>query len=814
MSRATALAAALLIASGVRAQSISGAGAERLREIRGIRFLPEQCYRVRDLFLEREDFKLHFSDGYMLFAEPVHGKSMAALFLAATDTGSGEIILMPPTASERQSLARFLGEPVLSESMRTAMMFFTDDTAETLRRAMAENEFNRPDPDAGKMLAANWQTVARNLITGYETRLLMDSLAPRSPAAGFFAAAISGARAGRFDILLDPRRAEPISVGQAVWRDGRRYYDIWTSFRPRSFRGQPDKSGPPASDPARLEHYRIEATLAEDLSMKVTARATLVAGDPEDRAIPFELSAQMKLSRLLLDGRPIEFLQNEALDSSAARRSGNDWVLAVLDRPLPPGSRHEIEFQYEGNVITDAGQGVYFVGARGSWYPSRGPRFTDFDLLFHYPKRLQMVATGRMLETSVAGEVRTTRWKPEAPIRLAGFNLGNFERTTLHVRDYTVEVCANRNLEAALQPPLRPAPEPFPNLPSSRRPPLRPPLAAPPVPEPPPDPPPRRLEEVRRDSAGALDFFIQCFGPLPLHNLTISPIPADFGQGFPGLVYLSTLSYYQPEDRPLEKLNPQVRLFYSEQLRAHEIAHQWWGNLVTASDYHDEWLMESLAEYSALLFLEQHKGPRVLEQVLERYKANLLAKTDSGETVESSGAIALGERLRTSKSPRAHQVITYEKGAWVLHMLRGLMGDGKFFAFLSELRRRYEYKAVSTGQFRELAARFVPPVPQDPGLETFFSEWVYSTGIPKLQMEYRVTGRLPRYKVAGVIKQSGVAEDFSIPLTIEIQTPGRGGRAEMRVPTATPEARFSMTLPQRPTRIVMDPHDRVLAIKQ
>ncbi|MBI3697432.1 MAG: hypothetical protein HY238_21685, partial [Acidobacteria bacterium] len=52
-------------------------GAERLKKIRQLTFLPEQCYRVRDVFLEKEDFKLHFSDGYILFAEPVEGKSLA-----------------------------------------------------------------------------------------------------------------------------------------------------------------------------------------------------------------------------------------------------------------------------------------------------------------------------------------------------------------------------------------------------------------------------------------------------------------------------------------------------------------------------------------------------------------------------------------------------------------------------------------------------------------------------------------------------------------------------------------------------------------
>ncbi|HYM13698.1 MAG TPA: M1 family aminopeptidase [Bryobacterales bacterium] len=804
------LLSAAALAAGSTGPSL-GAGGERLRAIRGITFPAEQCYRVRDVFLEREDFKLHFSDGYILMAAPVEGRVFAALFLAATDTGEGEIILMPPTASERQSLARFVDAPVLDENIRTAMMFFTDDTGEVLRRLIAENPFNHADPEAGKQLTRDWQPVARNMIGGYETRMVMDSFLA-GPSPGFFAATISGAKLGRFDILLDPRRSEQISVGQVVWQEGQRFYDVWTSFPAASVR-RPGGKARAAPDLGALEHYRIEATLAPNLDMRVTTRATLVAGSTPERAIAFELSAQMKVTRLLVDGRPVECLQNEALDSSATRRRGNDWLLAVLDQPLEPGSRHEVEFQHEGNVIADAGHGVYFVGARGSWYPSHGLHFTDFDLLFRCPRRLQLVATGRPVENRVEGDERITRWKPERPIRIAGFNLGNFEQATLDLGDYTVEVCANRNLEAALEPPLAPLPP----GPPARRPTIRnAPVPAAPMQEERPSPT-RRLDEVAHDSAEAVEFFARRFGPPPLRHLTVSPIPGSFGQGFPGLIYLSTLSYYQPGDKPLEKLSSGARMFYAEQLRAHEIAHQWWGNLVTARDYHDEWLIESLADYSALLFLEQHKGAQALEAALQGYKNNLLAKSESGETVESAGAIVLGERLRSSRSPKAHYVIIYEKGAWVLHMLRRRMGDEKFFTMLRELREKYEYKAVTTEEFRELAARFAGSAP-DPQLEAFFSQWVYSTGIPTLQMHYRITGKAggkaQRYELTGTVKQSGVPEDFSLSAPIEIQLPGRAKSIETRVQTAGGETSFSLPLPQRPARVALDPGNSLLAVKQ
>ena len=112
------------------------------------------------------------------------------------------------------------------------------------------------------------------------------------------------------------------------------------------------------------------------------------------------------------------------------------------------------------------------------------------------------------------------------------------------------------------------------------------------------------------DVAAALEFMTDRFGPPPLPEITVSPIPGSFGQGFPGLIYLSTLSYLAPKERPAIARLDAGSLMISDILYAHEIGHQWWGNTVTTAGYRDEWLMESLADYSALLFLEKRRGPR------------------------------------------------------------------------------------------------------------------------------------------------------------------------------------------------------------
>jgi aminopeptidase N len=239
------------------------------------------------------------------------------------------------------------------------------------------------------------------------------------------------------------------------------------------------------------------------------------------------------------------------------------------------------------------------------------------------------------------------------------------------------------------------------------------------------------------------------------------------------------------------------------------MAHQWWGNRVTAATYRDAWLMEALANYSALLYLEKRKGARTVELMLNSYRTELLAKGDSGQIVDSTGPIVLGSRLENSQEPRAWRDITYGKGSWIIQMLRRRMGDERFFSMLGELMRLYGGKEISTEQFRELAARFLPPKSDDPKLEAFFAQWVYGTGIPNLKLAYSIKGKAPALRLVGTLTQSDVGEDASVIAPVEIQV-ARGRTVTRWVSSATDPVTFTVALTQPPLKVTLDPHCAVL----
>ena len=777
------------------APAFAASAAELAQAIAGLSLDPGECYRIRDLTIAREDARFYLTDGYLIFAKPVGEARIAAVFTADVEGGDAEVLLMPPTRSERRSLASYSGSPNLDEHFDAAVFVFSDDSYAEVTAALRANPFNRKIPEIGMVLGDKWSATARNIANSFETRLVLDLLS-QQPGQGFFTAALHGRKTGNLDVTYDPQALEQILVGQIAYRDNRPYLDIWTSFEALSFRKGLRRHAPA---PFAARDYRIEARLDPDLLLHVETRLKLKVSDGGRVVVPLEISPQMRITAARIDGTQAAVHRAESLRSNLIRNNGNELFLVVGAQPLEAGREYEIEVRGEGTVIRNAGNHVYFVGARSNWYPRYAAQFATYDMTFRYPKELDLVTAGDVVSDKTEGEWRITRRRTAAPIRFAGFNLGAYERIKVSRAGYTVEVCANRRVERALEPK---APEPSVPLPPTwgrrRQPSLEPPASS--LPLPPPNPT-TKLQELAAEIAAEMEFMAARFGPPSLRSLTVSPVPGTFGQGFPGLIYLSTLSYVAPA----MPLDPRTQLFFTELLHAHETAHQWWGNIVTADAYHDAWLMEALANYSGMLFVEKRKGARTLEAVLNGYRDNLLKKAGGGEIVDAAGPIVMGPRLESSLTPDAWRHIVYGKGSWIVHMLRRRMGDEKFLAMLAQLRRRYEWQSITTEQFRQLAAAYLPPKSPDPKLEAFFDQWVYSTGIPALKLAASIKG----VRVTGTLTQSEVSDDFSVPVPIEIQF-ARGKPVTHWVQSASEPVRFTVTLKQPPSKVVLDPGQSVL----
>lgn len=785
---------------------LSASAPEIARQIRENGFDARACFRVRDVELTRGDARIFLNDGFLIFQRPVAGRTVAAAFSGDVEGGGGEILLIPPTRSERASLASFIRSPNLAERFRTAIFLFTDDTAEELRGQLHARPALQNAPEEGVLLASLWDPVLGSLSRSFEVRLVEDLLGGRRGADGLFFAAVVGEKLGNFDLLYDPSSRQQTLLGQVANRGNRSFYDVWTSFSPRDFRlGR----RPWKPRTVTVSQYRLEAELAPDLQLKVVSNLTL---DLKARAavLPFEISPGMQLESASVNGRPAGVFAPESTRANLARGDGNQAFLVVPAEPLEPG-RHELAVRHAGDVVTHAGNQVYFVGSRINWYPLSGLQFSRYEIEFRYPKRLSLVVSGIPYEERVEGETKITRSRSDGALRYAGFNLGDYTRESAEKGPYRVEVYANRNLEAALQPRTVVVPAPPPPGFPRRRPFGELPASAPVI-----LPGPARLETsaMARDIADELDWMASILGPPPQRLLSVSPIPGNFGQGFPGLLYLSTRAYLEPP--PGFGAAPQ-QTYFTELLHAHETAHQWWGNSVVSPGYEDDWIQEAMANYMALLTLERRRGAKAMEKVLEEFRQRLLTKDSDGRTVESAGPVTFGLRLENSRSFAAWRTVVYDKGAWIIHMLRRRLGDALFREMLAEVARRHRERPFATSQLREIAAEFLARQPAspaayrsvDPKFETFFETWTAGTGVPAYSLKWSVKGAAPKFVVSATVTQSGVDEDFMDAVPIEFHS--ANAKPVVRwVRTTSEPTTITQTLASRPTRVVLDPGNATL----
>jgi hypothetical protein len=782
-----------------------GAAADIARAVRENTFDRDQCYRVRDLTIVKEDIKVYLTNGYLIFSKPVAGRRVAAVFSTDVEGGDGEVILLPPDRAERRSLAAFIDAPNLDEHIRAAVLLFTGDVYERLIGQIAANPANRKAPEMAPLLDEQWSPVLRNLGASYQVRLTLDLLAGPAHSGGMFAGMFRGATLGTFDLVYDPDNIEQIMAGQLTTRNDRLFFDTWTSFPARSARQNPT---PLVRDP-QLADYRIDATLAPDLTLSAISRIKVRVRAASLAVVPFEIAREMSVTEVRVDGVPAEVLQAESARLNLVH-GGNDLFLVAPAEPLRAGREYEFEFHHSGKVIHEAGDRVYYVSSRGNWYPANGHRFSNYDLTFRFPRGLDLVSVGDTVEDRIEGDMRVVRRRTSAPVRFAGFNLGDFVHAKVERGAYVVDVCANRKLEPSLQPrPSVMVPQvlsPTAGMPRRRSDPME---AQIPIEPPPPDPL-AHLQTLAGEVASAMEFMTARFGPPALPHLTVSPIPGAFGQGFPGLIYLSTLVYLKaiPGAR-VGNAGASVELFFQDVLQAHETAHQWWGNRVTPATYRDNWLMEALANYSALLYLEKRRGTHSLEVMLVNYRDSLLARNEAGQVVDSAGPIVLGTRLETSQEPRAWRTITYSKGSWIMQMLRGRMGDQRFLALLAEIARRYDRKDITTEEFRLLAAEYLPPKTDDPKLESFFEQWVYGTGIPAIKLAWSVKGTAPNLRLTGTVTQSGVDKSFTASVPVEI-TIAKGRTVTQWVRSADVPVTFTVALKAAPLKVSLDPHYALL----
>jgi hypothetical protein len=786
-----------------------------------------RVFHIREAVLDRPNLHFDFDQGTLAFTEDICGRITGAYF-----EGDGEIRLRPPNRVERESMALFTGMAMLEEQFHSAYLRFNDNTADQLRAYLSPDEdhadFVKQANEAAGGLAA-LDTLRLLVDFSHFLPATGDTVVSQPDLPHLLHAHLMGEKLGAFEVYWDDDNPEPLWAGQARRNGGALFFDIWTSFAPAARNS--DSPAAPAGDVV-ISAFKIRATVQPPVRLQASADLDVQIRKGGERTLVLELSRYLKVDHVENNGQRVDFIQNQALEGSQLQRKGNDMVALVFPAPLGKGQQLKLHFAYAGDVLSEAGNGLLYVGERGTWYPNLGLSPAQFDLEFHYPAAWTLVATGKQVAPEPGGEKpgeseKVSRWLSDRPIPVAGFNLGRYFGAEAKSGTVAVEAYGTKGVERSFpKAPAELAQAPvIPDVTRGRLPIATGPIAI----TPPPPSPARDAQAVANAAAQAVGSFSAWFGPYPYSSLSLTQMPGSLSQGWPGLVFLSSFAFLSPQEQSEMRLDPVTRVLDSQVL-VHETAHQWWGDLVLWRSYRDQWLMEGLANYASLLVLEQ-KNPAEFHQVLEKYRADLLSKNADDQELRNAGPVTLGTRLISSRFPGGYDAISYERGTWLFHMLRSMLRDCEggprgrshqanpdepFFRTLRKIRERYAGKSVSTREFMRIFEEELPrPLWYEKrhNLDWFVDGWIDGKAIPGLEArDVRITPKDQVLVATGVIVQKDAPDDLVTAVPVYAQNASKSLSYVGEVLADGAETSFRMFVPKDTQKIVLDPHRTILTL--
>jgi hypothetical protein len=383
----------LLLAAAYSISAQTPSAADLGHQVLAASLDPAECYHVRDIRIQQEDATFNLIDGYLIFGKPVNGAPLSAVFTTDVEGGDAEVVLLPPDRAERRTLAAFTGSPNLEERFALAIFFFTDGEARALAERVRADPSAEKSPSYGVLMADKWGLTVTNLMSSFDARIVLDLLTGGPRGAGFFSAVLRGRTLGDFDVTHDARVSEQVAVGKVSIQDGAPKWETWTRFVGIDHRGKPEPE-----PEERILGYTIDASMDASLAMHCVTRIRIKATADSRNVLPLELAAEMRVLSAKVDGAPAEVYQRQSLRDGLVQNSGNELLLVVPPQTLAPGSEHEIEIVHEGRVVKETGDQIYFVSARGTWYPGRGSQFASYDATYHYPENLNLVSAGNVTE--------------------------------------------------------------------------------------------------------------------------------------------------------------------------------------------------------------------------------------------------------------------------------------------------------------------------------------------------------------------------------------------------------------------------------
>jgi aminopeptidase N len=279
-----------------------------------------------------------------------------------------------------------------------------------------------------------------------------------------------------------------------------------------------------------------------------------------------------------------------------------------------------------------------------------------------------------------------------------------------------------------------------------------------------------------------VDYYASLIGPYPFEKLAHVQSATRFG----GMENASAIFYTDQGLASGRSMEGTV---------AHETAHQWFGDEVTEDDWPELWLSEGFATYFGHLYFEHADGEAEFRRRMEESRRDYLSSGVTGQPVIDRDQQDLFELLNANN---------YPKGAWVLHMLRGILGDDVFFQGIRTYYARFAGKNATTQDLRHVMESVSG---QD--LEWFFHQWLEEPGYPVLEMAWAWDADAGQVEVTVTQDQDAAWPTFRLPMEVEL-VDSAGGATRQHVDVVGRIQRLHLPAAAAPRTVRLDPDGWVL----
>ena len=441
-----------------------------------------------------------------------------------------------------------------------------------------------------------------------------------------------------------------------------------------------------------------------------------------------------------------------------------DELVIYLDKTYLQGEEFEVGISYSHKNFFDSafyvGREIIYTdcepeGAR-CWYPSKD--FPDdkahFEIKAKVPANILFASNGTLTDSLSDGKFTTYTWKSIYPI-------ATYLVAFVGSANYKLKVIDWKNPVTQENIPIRFYYQKNDNL--------------------------KKLDEMMAAVPQMMDYFTEVFGIYPFEKLGFATVDNQFPWG--GM-----------ENQTIITLCPDC---WNEDLLAHELAHHWFGDLISPTRWSDIWLNEGFATYAETIWAEKMYGKNQYRSI-NQSNANLYLISNPGRPIYNKA----WDSIVPSNDTLFNVAMTYNKSGAVLYMLRYVLGDSLFFSTIKNYATNPDlmHKNINTSKFVNLVSEYAGR-----DMTWFFEQWLYRPNHPVYENRYEIKKDGDEWKVTFNIKQTQREEFFKMP--VELQIMFQKNKEIVRLENQYNNQTFELNFKEKPVFVEFDPNSGIILKK-